>query len=265
MRRPTFNPDWPDEVQSLYRHDMQEIWDPGIAPHVWNQYHNQLDYYLSIAGAGRQAILDVGCAQGTLALLLAERGHQVTAIDLRPAFLDYAHSRHTHGNIRFLAANVLEDDIPGSYDLIFANQIIEHLVYPDQLLGRLRACLKPGGRLVVTTPNGDYVKNTLPSFRQLGDPRDWEHRQHTADGDGHFFAYRVNELIDLFHAAGFAEIEASLFESPLISGHMKLRYLHDVVPVGVLRALDKLVLRVGGLGHKLAHQLMVTATRPLGS
>ena len=75
-------------------------------------------------------ILDVGCAQGTLALLLAERGHRVTAVDLRADFLQYAQSRHTHGDVRFLQANALEEDIPGQYDLVFANQLIEHLVYP---------------------------------------------------------------------------------------------------------------------------------------
>lgn len=265
MKPPIFDPDWPEDVQALYRHDTQEIWDPSIAPHVWNQYHNQLDYYLDIAGDESKRILDVGCAQGTLALLLAERGHRVTAVDLRPAFLDYARSRHTHGEIRFLAANVLEDDIPDSYDLIYANQIVEHLVYPDQLLLRLLARLKPGGRLVMTTPNGDYLKNALPSFRQLGDAKAWEHLQHTADGDGHFYAYLREELVALFAAAGFKEIEASFFESPWISGHMKVRYLHGLVPATLLRALDRAVINAPWLDRRLTHQLMITGLRPVGT
>lgn len=263
MKPPIFNPDWPKEVQAIYQHDMREIWDRSIAPHIWNQYHNQLDYYLGIAGDDGKAILDVGCAQGTLALLLAERGHHVTAVDLRPAFLDYARSRHTHGDISFLAANVLEDDIPGSYDLIYANQIVEHLVYPDRLLLRLLQLLKPGGRLVMTTPNGDYLKNTLPSFRQLGDVKDWEHMQHTADGDGHFYAYLGGELSGLFDAAGFREVRASYFESPMISGHMKVRHVHGFVPVALLRVLDRALVGTPWLERKLSHQLMVTGIRPV--
>jgi len=262
MKPPIFNSDWPEDVQALYRHDVQEMWDRSIAPHVWNQYHNQLDYYLDIAGREGKEILDVGCAQGTLALLLAERGHHVTAVDLRPAFLDYARSRHVHGDIRFLAANVLEDDIPGSYDLIYANQIVEHLVYPDQLLNRLQARLKPGGRLVMTTPNGDYIKNSLPNFHQLGDAKDWEHMQHTADGDGHFYAYLDKELVELFAAAGFKEVKATFFESPLISGHMKVRHVHGFVPTAVLRMLDRVLVGTPWLGRRLTHQLMVTGIRP---
>jgi 2-polyprenyl-3-methyl-5-hydroxy-6-metoxy-1,4-benzoquinol methylase len=258
MRPPVYSPAWPAEVKALYRHDLQEMWDPALAPQIWNQYHNQLDVYLDIAGTTPLDVLDVGCAQGTLALLLAERGHRVTAIDLRTEFLDYARSRHTHGEVRFMQCNALEEDIPGSFDLIYANQLIEHLVYPAQLLARLRRNLRPGGRLIVTTPNGDYLKNHLPSYRALGDPAQWAHLQHTADGDGHFYAYRAAELVDVFQQAALQRIEVRFFESPAISGHMKVRYLHRLLPAPVLRALDRAALCVPWLGRKLSHQLLIS-------
>jgi 2-polyprenyl-3-methyl-5-hydroxy-6-metoxy-1,4-benzoquinol methylase len=262
MKAPIYDPAWPDDVLALHRHDMQEMWDRRIAPQIWNQYHNQLDLYLGIAGAKPLRILDVGCAQGTLALLLAERGHSVLAVDIRPQFLAYAASRYTQGNVQFLAANALEDELPGEHDLIFANQVIEHLVYPAALLSRLQRLLKPGGRLVATTPNGAYIKNNLPSYIELGDPRDWEHRQFTADGDGHFFAYSAEELGQLFESTGFGQVETRYFESPFISGHMKLRYLHPFTPVRALRALDRLTLVLPRVGRLSAHQLLATGVRP---
>jgi SAM-dependent methyltransferase len=249
-------------VQALYRHDLQEMWDRSIAPHIWNQYHNQLDQYLAIAGSRPLDILDVGCAQGTLALLLAERGHRVTAVDLRPEFLEYAKSRHSHGQVNFIQANVLEKDLPGRYDIVFANQLIEHLVYPAQLLARLRQNLQPHGLLVVTTPNGNYLRNNLPSFSALGDPRQWEHLQSTADGDGHFYAYRAEELVALFGGAGLSKIEVRFFESPMISGHMKVRYLHGIVPARLLRAADRTLAALPWLGRRLTHQLMVSGRAP---
>lgn len=258
MKPPRFDSRWPEDVQALYRHDMQEIWDPSIAPQIWNQYHNQLDLYRRLCNdRGRLDILDVGCAQGTLALLLAEDGHNVCAMDIRKQFLDYAASRHEKGDVRFVCANAMEGEIDGQYDLIFANQIIEHLVYPLELVQRLAARLKPGGRLVMTTPNGGYLKNSLPSFKELGDPAQHEHRQFTADGDGHFFAYRVDELAEIFSGAGLRNIRVSHFETPWISGHMKLRYLHSWVLVALLRALDAATLFVPGLGKRFAHQLLV--------
>lgn len=263
MKPPVFSPQWSAELQALYHHDVREVWDRSIAPHIWNQYHNQLEQYFAIAGDAPLDILDVGCAQATLALLLGERSHRVTAVDLRPEFLAYGRSRHTHGDVRFVQANALEDRIPGQYDLIFANQLIEHLVYPAKLLGRLRGNLRPGGRLVVTTPNGDYLRNDLPSFRELGDPRQWEHFQGTADGDGHFYAYRAEELLALFHGAGLQDVRASFFESPLISGHLKVRHVHRFAPVALLRGLDRLVLRTPWLGRRGAHQLLVTGSEPV--
>jgi 2-polyprenyl-3-methyl-5-hydroxy-6-metoxy-1,4-benzoquinol methylase len=262
MKAPILDTDWPADVMALYRHDMQEIWDRSIAPQIWNQYHNQLDLYLGFAGNQALRILDVGCAQGTLALMLAEGGHQVLAVDIRPQFLEYARSRHTHGDVQFLVANALEDDIPGGHDLIFANQIIEHLVYPAELLTRLKRLLKPGGRLVTTTPNGAYVKNPLPSYTELGDPREWEHLQFTADGDGHFFAYRAEELQTLYRNAGLVQVETRYFETPFINGHMKLRYLHGVLPTALLLLLDRAALALPGIARLTAHQLLATGVRP---
>jgi len=264
MKPPVYNEGWPEDVKALHRHDMQEIWDRSLSPNIWNQYHNQLDYYLGITGRKPIKILDVGCAQGTLALKLGEAGHQVVAVDIRPQFLEYAKSRHEYGDVRFLAANALEDDLPGDQDLIFANQIIEHLVYPVELLQRLKTLLKPGGRLVVTTPNGDYIKNALPSYRELGNPKDWEYMQFTADGDGHFFAYRSEELVDIFGASCFADVQSKYFETPFISGHMKLRYLHRFIPIFILRVADRLLLALPWVRKKMTHQLLIMGTRPMG-
>jgi 2-polyprenyl-3-methyl-5-hydroxy-6-metoxy-1,4-benzoquinol methylase len=262
MKAPVLSAGWPPEVLALYHHDMREMWDRSIAPHIWNQYHNQLAEYIALAGTTPLDILDVGCAQGTLALLLAERGHRVTAVDLRQDFLDYALARHTHGEIRFLRANALEEELPGGFDLVFANQIVEHVVYPERLVARLVESLRPGGRLVMTTPNGEYLRNDLPSFHDIGDPKRLEHLQFTADGDGHFFAYRASELLEVFRSAGLQDVRARFFETPWISGHMRVRHLHGWAPLAVLRALDRLALAVPGIERKMAHQLLVTGVRP---
>jgi 2-polyprenyl-3-methyl-5-hydroxy-6-metoxy-1,4-benzoquinol methylase len=258
MKPPIFDPAWPADVQALYRHDMREIWDPTIAPQIWNQYHSQLDLYCGLAGGSRGLdILDVGCAQGTLALLMAERGHRVCAMDIRQQFLDYAVTRHERGVVQFLCGNAMDADPGRQFDLIFANQLVEHLVYPAQLVARLARWLKPRGRLVVTTPNGSYVKNPLPSFGEVGDPAQLEHLQFSADGDGHFFAYRAEELVAIVQGVGLSNVRVQFFETPWISGHMKFRYLHGWIPSRVLRSLDALTLKVPVLSQRLAHQLMI--------
>jgi 2-polyprenyl-3-methyl-5-hydroxy-6-metoxy-1,4-benzoquinol methylase len=259
MKHPVFDSSWSEEVKALYAHDMREMWDRSIAPHVWNQYHNQIDLYTSYAEGHKLRILDVGCAQATLALLLAERGHEVVAVDLREDFLKYAKTRYEHGQISFIRADVLNDEIEGHFDLVFANQIVEHLVYPGRLLSALKRRLNDGGRLVMTTPNADYFRSRLPTFSQLGDAADFEHLQNSADGDGHFYAYTAEELVREFVAAGFSDVTHRFFETPVISGHVKLRYLHGWLPSPILSGSERFLEKFPSICRRFGHQLLVTA------
>lgn len=262
MKRPVYDPSWPELVKALYAHDMQEMWDALIAPHVFNMYHAELDRYLQLAGRAPLRILDVGCAQGTLALLLAEAGHRVVAVDLRPEFLEYARARHEKGDVQFVQGNALDLDLPRPFDLVFANQVLEHLVYPVELIRGLARLLAPGGRLIATTPNGLYLKSKLPLFRELGDPAQYANRQFFPDGDGHFFAYSRAELREIFAEAGLVQIRVVPYASPWITGHMKFRYLHGKLPVGLLSLLDRAQLSLPGLRWRLGYQLLGQGSKP---
>src|SRR6478672_2356843 len=59
--------------------------------------------------------------------------------------------------IAFTVCNLLEDDpasFRGSFDLIVLAEVVEHLPVPPYLiLGKIRSWLKPGGALLITTPN----------------------------------------------------------------------------------------------------------------
>lgn len=261
MKRPVLDPSWPAEVVEIYRNDMREMWDRTIERHMFHSYHNQLDLYRSIvARSGAQRILDVGCAQATLALLLAEDGRSVTAVDIRPNFLEYAKTRYERGDIRFIAANVFDVPDLDPFDLVFANQIIEHLVYPADFLRRLSRLVRPGGLLVVSTPNHDYFRSSLPSYTELGDPAAHEHRQFSAGGGDHFFAYTEEEIRDAAAKAELDVAEVIYFETPWISGHFGVRFIHGIVPLPMLRALDRLTVRLAP--RKMAHQLCFVLRRP---
>lgn len=258
MKPPQVSNSWPPEVKHLYEHDMREIWDRSIAPQIWNQYHNQLDLYQRLVHQLQpKTILDVGCAQGTLAMKLAESGFDVVANDMRHEFLEYAKSRYEKGKIEFVAGNIFEVQIDRRFDLVFANQIIEHLVYPVNFLRQLSGLLNPGGHIIVTTPNHSYFKNDLPTYSGIGDPAQYDDRQFTADADGHFFAYTAEELTESAKSAGFVSVKPFFFETPWISGHVKVRYLHRFTPVSILRLMDRLTRAVAE--RRACHQLGVIA------
>ena len=260
MKRPIADPAWPDDVVEIYRNDLREVWDPSIERHMYNSYQNQLDLYQTIARRyGGHTVLDIGAAQATLALLLAESGYTVTAVDIRPQFLEYAKTRYERGEIRFVAGNAFELSGLGTFDVVFANQIIEHLVHPVEFLVSLGALSNADGIIVVSTPNHDYFRSTLPSYTKLGDPRQYEHLQFSAGGGGHFFAYTEEELRSAAARAKLEVLDVIYFESPWISGHFLFRFLHPIASVSLLRRLDRLALRLAP--RRLAHQLCLVMRR----
>jgi 2-polyprenyl-3-methyl-5-hydroxy-6-metoxy-1,4-benzoquinol methylase len=103
-------------------------------------------------------VLDVGCGSGLLAASLArQRGTQVTGIDINESAIAFARSKFRRPNLDFQLGLVDELKIAdGSVDRIAFLEVIEHIT-PRQgveVLRGFRRLLRPGGRVVVTTPNG---------------------------------------------------------------------------------------------------------------
>ena len=106
-------------------------------------------------------ILDLGCGNGTLAAALQAWGHEVVAVDASSDGVELARQRFP--GIRFETASVYEEgfaEIVGSdFDLVISMEVIEHLYWPRRLIAAGYAVLKPGGKMIVTTPYHGYFKN----------------------------------------------------------------------------------------------------------
>ena len=101
-------------------------------------------------GGGRR-VLDIGCAGGYLAQILAQRGFSVTGIDL-PG------TAHPPG-IDFVAAD-LDRGLPaldGCFDFILCADVLEHLREPERLLRACRERLAPEGALIASLPNSGHA------------------------------------------------------------------------------------------------------------
>jgi 2-polyprenyl-3-methyl-5-hydroxy-6-metoxy-1,4-benzoquinol methylase len=106
---------------------------------------------IDAVGTGMR-ILDVGCSSGYLARPLAERGNTIVGLELDPVAAREAEAhceRVLVGDVETMALP-LE---PGSFDVLLCGDVVEHLRDPEATLARLRPLLRPGGRLVLSTPN----------------------------------------------------------------------------------------------------------------
>jgi 2-polyprenyl-3-methyl-5-hydroxy-6-metoxy-1,4-benzoquinol methylase len=153
---------------------------------------------LALALADRpERVLDVGCSSGYLARPVAASGARVTGIELDATAAEEA---------RRVCDEVLVGDVesmelpfdPGSFDVVLCGDVVEHLRDPGAALGRLRPLLRPGGRLVLTTPNvaNWAMRLSLLAGRWRYTDRGILDRTHT-----HLFTRRT--LVETVEGAGY--------------------------------------------------------------
>ncbi|HEY6796931.1 MAG TPA: class I SAM-dependent methyltransferase [Kineosporiaceae bacterium] len=101
-----------------------------------------------VAGLAPSATLDLACGRGYLLDLLADRG--LTGLAGVDVFDDVGSPRWAY------AVADVTGPLPfatGHFDCVVAGEIIEHVPHPDALLREIRRVLRPGGHLVLSTPN----------------------------------------------------------------------------------------------------------------
>ncbi len=96
-------------------------------------------------------VLEAGCGEGYGAALLAEHAARVVAIDYDEPTTRHVAKRYpgvgvVRGNLAFLPVRT------GSIDVVATLQVIEHLWDQEGFLAECHRVLRPGGRLLVTTP-----------------------------------------------------------------------------------------------------------------
>jgi len=135
-------------------------------------------------------VLDLGCGTGSLSVLLAERGYDVTGVDLSPRMIERARSKVAAHQV---SVRLLVGDASDARGVATANQVVlaRHLLWalpdPAAALDRWRTLLAPGGTLVLVEglwgtgaglPSADVLALVQARFRDarlrmLTDPALW--------------------------------------------------------------------------------------------
>ncbi len=118
----------------------------------------------------RGSLLDVGCGSGDWLLSMRELGWEVAGIDLDENAVIVGKQRGLNVNCGALE----QQDFPrDSFDAITLNHVIEHVIDPVATLRECARILKPGGKLVMFTPNGSSLGHRIfkECWRGLEPPR----------------------------------------------------------------------------------------------
>jgi 2-polyprenyl-3-methyl-5-hydroxy-6-metoxy-1,4-benzoquinol methylase len=188
-------------------------------------------------------VLEVAAGDGSLSACLAAQGVTVFANDLRAEDLREALANFANADkVNLLPGNflALSPEQSGLFDLVIACEVIEHVAHPDDFLLHLKRFLAPFGHILLTTPNGSYFRNRLPTLSEIGDPATLEARQFRPDADGHLFLITPAQLSAIAAQAGLRVEKIDLCATPFITGHCRLSHLHGEWMTGVCYSLEKL-------------------------
>ncbi|GAA3757093.1 methyltransferase domain-containing protein [Streptomyces tremellae] len=135
--------DWDAEADTFDREPDHGLRDPAVRA-AWAA---KLPAWLPAAPAD---VLDLGCGTGSLALLAAERGHRVTAVDLSPRMAGRARAKLAGTGARVLVGDAAAPPVPaGAFDVVLVRHLLWAMPDPEAALRRWAALLRPGGRLVL--------------------------------------------------------------------------------------------------------------------
>jgi SAM-dependent methyltransferase len=145
--------------------------DSVLRSHRWRTAENSAAYLLPHLTAGLR-LLDVGCGPGTLTVDLAARvapQGEVVGVDISEAVIAEAIAHAAErpaANVTFRAGDFRTLGLPdGSFDVVHAHQVLQHLRDPVGALAAMGRLARPGG--IVAARDSDY----LSFFWTPADPR----------------------------------------------------------------------------------------------
>ena len=197
-------------------------------------------------------IVDIGCGDGAATALAARLcpGHRVLGVDWSRQALRRARA---HG-IEVVQGTVDDGGLPiadGSVDVAVFSEVIEHLVDTDAALDEIMRVLRPGGTLLLSTPNlaawfnrGLLLGGVQPVFTEVS--LRGVHGRPGTEVVGHLRVFTRRAVVSLLTSRGF--------EVRRVSGAA----YHDVPTV--LRPFDRLF----RLLPSAAAILLVQAVKPMG-
>lgn len=191
-------------------------------------------------------IIDLGCGSGWLTKTLSKYG-QVVGVDLSTRV-----AKDLYPDLKFIGADIISDEIDGTYDIVVSSEVIEHLTTESQYIfvKKCHKLLNANGFLILTTPNKPFTQKLykeLPKLAEQQQPiENWLNKISLVTLLDPYFKIEFIRPI-LFH---------SFFLTKLIRKYRLLLGVASLVPFSLYEFIDKLIgssddgLRLGVIAQK---------------
>jgi len=260
MKRVYQKDSWSENWKYSYKYDLLEEYGDISNIGYTNAYINRkkqiLQLLQSLVPHGAK-ILDVAAAQGNFSIALAENGYKVTWNDLREDLAGYVELKREFSDITYVPGNILDIKFKELFDCVLLAEIIEHVAHPDEFLKSIAKLVKSGGYIVMTTPNGEYIRNNLPKFSNCINPGVYEDLQFKPDSDGHIFLLYYDEIYTIAGKAKLAIRKIRYFTNPLTNGHMKTGLLLKIIPKFIVDLLESFTQLLPQILQRKIHTHMI--------
>jgi SAM-dependent methyltransferase len=180
----------------------EELWERLPAELEPPDYARRLAFLLAEVRRGDRA-LDLGCGDGRFTAELARAGAAVVGVEVAQSAVDRARAREPDLDFQLAPVDGPLGFEDGSFDLVWASEVIEHIADTARWLSEVRRVLAPGGRLLLTTPSHGRIRVALAGVERFSEPL----------GD-HLHLYTRSSLRTVLEEFGFGEVSVRAIGGP---------------------------------------------------
>ncbi|NQS90069.1 methyltransferase domain-containing protein [Patescibacteria group bacterium] len=133
-----------------------------LVAQLLNQARNDSRILTALKMVEGKKVLDLGCHIGIFSNILAENAKDVVAIDSLQEEIEKARIFNQRAEIDYKYGDIFEMNLADNeFDSIVFLEVLEHVSEPERFLKEFLRILKPGGSLIISTPNALSYINIL--------------------------------------------------------------------------------------------------------